>query len=145
MDRYTPLIVVLIPCVLGLLDILLYYKGGNEATISVALLHVRVKHVIVAWVMQYTFGVFYSHCFMPAPDPTPPPTHIVLAWFTVGLAPTFAILILIFSGDGEKVVPDHVVLDPVNQLKFAFISLLFQSAGLVVGRMVLRQHPLAMG
>lgn len=145
MDAYTPLIVVVIPLALGFLDILLYKFGGNEATISVAMLHVRVKHVVVAWVVQYTFGVFYSHCFMPSPEPQPPPTHIVLAWFVVGMAPTFSVLIIIFSGDGERVVPNHVVLDPVNQVKFAAVSLLFQVAGLLVGRMVLRQHPLAMG
>lgn len=145
MNVSTPLIVVLIPICLGLLDIWLYWRGGNEATISVTMLHVRVKHVVVAWIVQYTFGVFYAHCFMPAPDVTAPPTHIVLAWFVVGMAPTFAALILIFSGDGDRVVPNHVILDPLNQLKFAFVSIGCQCVGLVVGRMVLRQHPLAMG
>lgn len=141
----TSLIVVLIPLVLGLIDIFLYWMGGNEATISVTMLAIRVKYAIVAWITAYTFGVFYGHCFLPAPEVVPPPTHWVLACFIMGMSPTFAALVLIFSNDGGRLEHNHIVLDPLNQLKFASLSVGCFVVGMIVGRFVLRQHPLAAG
>jgi len=145
MAEWTPLIVVGIMVGLGLLDYMLFRFGGNEATISVALLEARVKNPIVAHLNAYAFAVFLGHVYFPAPDTTAPPGHVVLAWAVVALSPLFAALIVIGSGDGRHASEVAEVVQTLNQLKFAGVMLLWIIGGIAVGRFILKQHPLAAG
>lgn len=143
MAEWTPLIIVGIMVGLGLLDYVLFRVGGNQATISVALLEARCKNPTVAHLTAYAFAVFLGHVYFPAPDPVPPPVHVVLAWCVVALSPVFAVLIVIGAGDGQSVHEVRSITEPLNQLKFAGVMLCWWIGGLLVGRFILKQHPLA--
>lgn len=143
MNRWTAILAAVILPALGLLDFVLYAVWGNGATFSVALLTIRVKYPLVAHATSYTFGVFLGHVFFPTPDPTAPATHEVLARLMLGLSPTFAALIIIAAGDGRAVVKGSEVVALDNQVKFAALMLFAHVCGLIVGRFVLAQHPLA--
>lgn len=143
MAEWTPLIIVGIMVGLGLLDYVLFRIGGNSATISVALLEARCKNPTVAHLTAYAFAVFLGHVYFPAPDAVRPPGHVVLAWCVVALSPVLAALIVIGAGDGRSVHDTRVVTEPLNQLKFGAVMLCWWIAGLLVGRFILKQHPLA--
>lgn len=143
MNRWTAILAAAILPALGLLDFLLYTIWGNGATFSVLLLSIRVKYPLVAHATSYTFGVFLGHVFFPSPENASPATHEVLARLMLGLSPTFAALIIIAAGDGKAVVKDSAIVALDNQVKFAALMLFAHICGLIVGRFVLAQHPLA--
>jgi len=141
MYRRTAFIVAAILPALGLLDVLLYWLGGNAATISAVMLAIRVKYPLVAHSTAYAFGAFLGHVFFPSSAIVMPASHEMLARMVLGLSPIFAALIIILAGEGEAVSSN--VLDPSNQLKFAALMLAALVAGGLMGRFVLCQHPLA--
>lgn len=143
MNRWTAILAAAILPALALLDLALYCIAGNKATFSVALLTIRVKYPLVAHATAYTFGVFLGHVFFPSADNTVPALHEVLARLMLGMSPTFAALIIIAAGDGQAVVKGSAIVALDNQIKFAGLMLFAHVAGLLVGRFVLAQHPLA--
>lgn len=141
MSEWTPALVVAIPILLGLLDVLLYWLGGNEATFSATMLAIRVKYPLSALAVAYTLAVFLGHLYFPKSAETFPPVHEVLARMSIGLSPTFYALIILAAGNGASAAHSHAI-NTGGQLVFAGWMLLCIIAGGLVGRFVLCQHVL---
>lgn len=139
--EWTPLIVVGIVATCGLLDYLLLKLGDNDATISFTLLLASAKNPIVAHLNAYMFAVFLGHVYFPSGAKVAPPTYAVLSWAIVALSPCIAACIIVASGGGMR--PHESITDPVYQLKFGGVMLVWIIGGLLVGRFVLKQHPFA--
>lgn len=135
----TPVIIVLIPLILGLLDVLLYWMGGNESTISWVMLSVRNKYPLAALSTAYTLGVFLGHLYFPKFVDQGPPVHEVLARMMVGLSPTFYALIITSAGNGVNAAHTRA-LESGGQMVFAAWMLLAVVGGGTVGAFVLSQH-----
>ena len=139
MAQWTPLLLVAIPLCLGLLDVLLYWLGGNEATFSATMLAIRVKYPLSALATAYTLAVFLGHVFFPQEAEFGPPVHEVLARMMVALSPTFYALIIFAAGNGASAAASRAV-DGHGQMAFAGWMLLCVVFGGAVGRFVLCQH-----
>lgn len=139
--EWTPLIVVGILVVCGLIDYALYRTGGNEATISYTLLTARVQNPAVAHLTAYMFGVFIGHVYYPSAAKVAPKEYIVLMWAVVTLSPVFAVCIGVAMGERAK--PMEAITDPWNQIKFGLVDIASFIAGQLVGRFILKQHPFA--
>ncbi len=141
--KWTAIIIAAILPVLALVDVMLYWIGGNAATISAVMLTIRVKYPIVAHSVAYAFGLFLGHVFFPCADTHEPKTIEVLAKLVTGIAPIISAMLIIAAGDGQSAVGQQHITDPVNQAKFACLHVMALIVGGLVGRFWLSQHPLA--
>lgn len=107
--RVTALVVVAIPLGLGLLDVCLYYLGGNESTISYVMLSARAARPLVGLSTVYSFAVLVRHLFFPVYAAESPPPYEVVArmWFV--LSPTVYALIIVGNGNGTLAAHQHAL------------------------------------
>lgn len=139
MREWTPLIIVCIPLALGLLDVVLYWLGGNEATISMVMLQARVSSPLSALATVYTFGLLIGHLYFPNFTLFPPPAHLVVARMFVALSPIFYGMTIIGFGNGANTAHTQI-LDSGGELSFAGYVLAAFIFGGLIGRFVLCQH-----
>lgn len=137
--EWTPSIIVAIPLFLGLLDVLLYWLGGNDATISVAMLRARARNPLVILSTTWTFGLFIGHVYFPTFTHTPPPSYEVLARLCVCLSPTiYALIVLRFGGAAAD---EHLkALEGTSPWRLFIIANLFFLLGQLAGMYALCQH-----
>lgn len=143
MQPSTPVIVIMIPLVLGALDVFLYWTGGNEATISRVMLGVRYKYPLAALSTAYTLGVFLGHLYFPRAVLVGPSTREVLGRMMVALSPAFYSLIVTSEGGANEA--HKRALEAGGQLVFAAWMLLSIVFGGIVGALVLAQHVTPLG
>lgn len=143
MRETTPIIVILIPLVLGALDVFLYWVGGNDATISRVMLGVRYKYPLAALSTAYTLGVFLGHLYFPRTALEGPSTREVLGRMMVALSPAFYSLIVTSEGGANEA--HKRALESGGQLVFAAWMLLAIICGGLVGALVLAQHVTPIG
>jgi hypothetical protein len=61
----TPLAIVGAAVALAFYDLLAYRRGGNDATISVAMLRAGRRYPMFAIVVAFIVGVLFGHLFLP--------------------------------------------------------------------------------
>lgn len=139
MREITPLIIVGIPLLLALIDILLYWSGGNEATISKVMFDISSSRRMVALSTGYSAGLLLGHFFFPAYTIKYPPTYEIIARMVWALSPTFYAMIIIGAGNG--VTQSHeVALEHGGQLLLAAYMLTSIIIGGLVGKYIICQH-----
>lgn len=139
MRDWTPFIIVAIPLGLGMIDVYLYYVGGNEATISAVMLEIRASRPLVALALAWSIGVFLGHLFFPVFTAQGPPTSEVIARMFVVLSPTIYALIIIGAGNGTNEAHTRA-LETGGQLPLAgYMSIALHLGGLA-GKFGLPQH-----
>jgi hypothetical protein len=106
--RLTAFVIVLVPVLLGVLDVLLYACGGNESTISYVMLSASACRPTVALATCYTFGVLLSHLFLPVNEDGPPAYEVIARMLFV-LGPTFYGLVIIGAGNGTLSAHDRAI------------------------------------
>lgn len=139
LTRLTPLLIVAIPLILGLIDVCLYYFGGNDATFSRVMLNLSKNRPLVALSTAYSFGILMGHFFFPTWTERSPPTYEVLARLVVVLSPTFYAMIIIGAGNGVAKMHDEV-LEAGGQWPMVGYVLFGFVAGGVAGKFALPQH-----
>ena len=139
LPRFTPLLIVSLPLLIGLIDVLLYTFGGNEATISKVMLNTAGNRPLVAMSTAYSFGVLFGHLFFPAYSNELPPTHEVIARMLVVLSPTFYAMVIIACGNGTARAHELALLRG-GQIALAGYLIATAVAGGVVGKYALPQH-----
>ena len=137
--RATALVIVAIPLLLGALDVLLYYVGGNAATISYVMLGAGAARPLVAVSTAYTFGVLLGHLYFPEYAAVGPPAFEVVGRMVVVLSPTVYALIIIGAGNGT-LAAHRAALEAGGSWSLAGYMLAAAVAGGLVGRYVLPQH-----
>lgn len=137
MREWTPLLIVALPPLLGLLDVALYQLGGNDATFSRVMLTARQRNPLVAVNTAYTLCLMMGHLFTAVGEPAPP-RYEVLARCAVALSPTVYALIIIWADNGAVAAHRRVLENgPVG------LGAYMTAAGLVggfVGAAWLPQH-----
>jgi hypothetical protein len=139
LSKLTPMLIVSLPLLVGLIDVLLYHFGGNEATISKVMLNHTSRQPLVALSTVYSVGVLVGHLFLPAFSNQTAPTHEIIARMVVVLSPTFYALIIVGIGNGTAYANNNALL-AAGQWVFAGYILAAFVAGGVVGKIVLPQH-----
>lgn len=142
--EWTPVIIVALPLLIGLIDLALFYTGGNEATISAIMLDIRTSRPLVALSTSYSAGVLFGHLFFPEFTDKSPPPHEVIARMVVILSPTIYALILIGHANGS-LEAHRRALEAGGQLLFAVYMNLALIAGGLAGKFGLPQHVVPMG
>lgn len=139
MARLTPLLIVGTPFIIGAIDIFLYYRGGNEATISKVMLNHAGNRPFVGAAVVYSFGVLIGHFYFPTFVEQTAPMYELIGRMMLVLAPTFYAMIIIAAGNGTMSAHNHALI--VNgQLSYAGILILAGIAGGVAGKYALPQH-----
>lgn len=138
MREWTPLLIVALPPLLGLLDVALYQLGGNEATFSRVMLTARTRNPLVAVNTAYTLALMLGHFFFPAEGP-PPPAYEVIGRMVVLLSPTVYTLIVIAADNGTAAAHKRALeaYGPAGLAGWMFAASL---AGGVAGALGLPQH-----
>jgi hypothetical protein len=139
LHRLTPLVIVALPLLIGLLDVVLYYLGGNDATISKVMLNNANASPLVALSTGYGAGVLIGHFFFPAFAAEPPPPYQMIARMSVVLSPVMYALIIIGAGDAATKAHTHPLLTDRQGMLAALVVLLFTLGG-VAGKFALPQH-----
>lgn len=137
--RLTACIIVAIPIGLGLLDVGLYWLGGNDSTISAVMLAIRAGRVLVALSTAYSFGVLLGHLFFPEFTTSFPAPYEVIARMVFVLSPTFYALIIIGAGNGTLEAHRHA-LESHGQLLLAVYMTGAAIVGGLLGKFALPQH-----
>ncbi len=136
MDRWTPLVIVSLPLLIGALDACLLYAGTNTATISYTALKVSTRHPYVPLAVSYSFAVLMGHLFFPDLEAEEPPVWETLTRMGVVLSPTFYCLAILVAGGGEF----HREALAGHDWKLALAMLACAVVGGVVGHYGLPQH-----
>lgn len=139
MSQATPLVIVGIPLILGMLDVALYYFGGNEATISKVMLNISGTRKLVALCTAWSLGVLMGHLFFPTFTERSPPAYEVVARMWLVLSPTVYALIIIGAGNGVAAAHSHALAHG-GQLALAGYAVAAAVAGGVAGKLMLPQH-----
>ena len=139
MDRWTPLIIVALPLVIGILDVFLLYAGTNKATISYAMLKVGSHDPLVPLSVCYSFAVLMGHCFFPMVGPQDP-TYKTLAKMILVLSPTIYALIVIGCGGTEIKDVHREALIGGGRWWFALYMIAVAVIGGMAGHFGLPQH-----
>lgn len=141
MRDLTPLVIVGIPLLLAMIDVCLYYWGGNEATISKVLLDLNHTRPLVGLSTVYSFGVLIGHLFFPTfADQSPPPYEVIARMFVI-LSPTVYTMIIIYFGNGS-VEAHKKALESGGQLVTAAYMIAVGIGGGFIGKYGLPQHVL---
>jgi hypothetical protein len=136
-ERWTQIIIVALPLLIGLLDYFLLRVGGNAATISAFMLRLRMEQPYVALSTAYSFAVLMGHLFFPDFTEKTPPGYEVIARMFFVLSPTFYAMIMILFGDPPDVTE---ILKPGAQWWFAAKMLAASIIGGLAGHYGLPQH-----
>ena len=140
METWTPLLIVSMPLMIGLLDLLLYKLGGNDATISWVMLVTASRDPFVALSTAYSFAVLMGHCFFPKIGEVPPAAYVVVARMLVVLSPTLYLMVIIAFGGGQGTDEARGLLQRGGSWAFAGWMLLAAIAGGIAGHVGLPQH-----
>lgn len=138
MRDWTPIIICVIPIGLGLLDVLLFWLGGNEATISWVMLVRRASQPIVGLSTCYSFGMLLTHFYLPSVGESPRPYQIV-ARLLVALSPTFYAIVIIAFDNGTLEAHRKVLAAGGSKTYALYMSAAVHFGGFV-GWAVLPQH-----
>lgn len=139
MEKLTPLLIVALPLAIGILDVILYKWGGNEATISWVMLSISFKQPLVPLSVFYSFAVLMGHCFFPEYTHTPPPAYEVVARMFLVLSPAIYSLIIIGAGNGSAEA-NRTALRAWGEPGFALWMVVAALVGLAAGHYGLPQH-----
>ncbi len=138
LDKWTPLIIVGLFPFIGLIDILLYRLGGNNATISWRMLISNFKFPMVSLGLAYSCGVLMRHCFFPVMGEDVPSLFEVLARMSIVLSPLTYTLVIVLSGNGTADANKRVLWYGGQWGMMGYVCLAFV-LGMIAGRF-LPQH-----
>lgn len=140
MEKWTQIIIVSLPLMIGLLDVALLKLGGNQVTISRVALKISLQQPMVALAICYSFAVLIGHLFFPETTRESPPYHETIGRMFVVLSPTIYAMIIIYAGDGAAKIHKETIRPAGQQWVFASYMLLVAILGGIAGRYGLPQH-----
>lgn len=137
-DKWTPVIIVALPLIIGLMDVALLHWGSNKATISYTMLKISTHHPLVPLSITYSFAVLMGHLFFPEMRANDQPAYETVARMFVVLSPTVYSMVIIAYGN--RIEGLHREALSGDRWVFAFYMIVAAVLGGIAGRYGLPQH-----